>query len=183
MNDFDKVMDCIFAVEGYVSNHKADSGGYTKYGIAQKAHPEVNVKTLTLDGAKEIYYKSYWLPTKCDEQPFKVALYVMDLAVNSGVKVAAKALQKCTNLVVSGTPKSPLAVDGIVGKKTILESRSVHPDTLTAALHAYRTAFYFGIVAKNASQKVFLKGWMNRLAKLNMYASGIPANKLDIFLS
>ena len=54
MSKFDKAIDFIFEVEGYVSNHKADAGGYTKYGIAQKSHPNVNVRTLTLDGAKEI---------------------------------------------------------------------------------------------------------------------------------
>lgn len=182
MNNFDKAVDFVFAVEGYISNHKADAGGYTKYGIAQKAHPNVDVKNLTLEQAKDIYVKQYWYPIKCDEMTFPVGLYLFDLAVNSGTKVAAKALQKCTNLLASGNASSPLVVDGIVGKKTVWEARCVNPDALTAALHAYRTAFYFGIVKKNKTQNVFLKGWMNRLAKIQLYLAGVPADKLDKFL-
>lgn len=182
MNNFDRIIECIFAVEGYVSDHKADTGGYTKYGISQKAHPEVDVRNMTLEDAKRIYYRKYWLPNRCDQQSFKVALFVMDMAVNSGNKAAAKALQRCTNLALAGTGNKPLAVDGIIGECTLMESKHVPEDTLVSILLAYRISFYFNLVHKNPSQKVFLKGWMNRLAKINLFAAGIPAGKLDLFI-
>lgn len=181
MTDFDFAIDFVFAVEGYVSNHKADAGGYTKYGIAQKSHPNVIVKNLTLEGAKAIYQKEYWFACRCNELPRNVGLYVMDYAVNSGVATACKALQKCVNLLVSGKSNEPLIIDGKIGPKTIEAVNKVNPDALMAALHAQRSTFFINITKKNASQRVFLNGWMNRLAKLNMYAHGIPIKQFGSF--
>lgn len=181
MNNFDKIIECVFVLEGYISDHKADTGGYTKYGISQKAHPEVDVRNLTLEDAKRIYYRKYWLPTRCDQLPFKVALFVMDMAVNSGNSAAGKALQRCVNLVRADAAK-PLVVDGIIGEQTLMESRLVDTGILVAALLTYRISFYFNLVHKKPSQKVFLKGWMNRLAKINLFAAGVPADKLDLFI-
>lgn len=181
MSNFAKIIVCVFVLEGYISDHKADIGGFTKYGIAQKAHPEVDVRNLTLEDAKRIYYKKYWLPNRCDQLPFKIALFVMDMAVNSGNSAAGKALQRCVNLVQADAAK-PLVVDGIIGERTLMEAKSVNPDILAAAFLMYRISFYFNLVHRNPSQKVFLKGWMNRLAKLNLFATGVPAGKLDSFM-
>lgn len=182
MSKFDRAIDFIFEVEGYVSNHKADAGGYTKYGIAQKSHPNVNVRTLTLDGAKAIYKKDYWDACKCEEFDEAVGLYVMDFAVNSGTGTAAKALQKCANRLISGKAESPLVVDGKIGPKSIEAIKGLNQKALVSALHAFRTAFFFSIVKKNASQNVFLKGWMNRLAKLNMYVNGVSVKQFGYFV-
>lgn len=181
MNNFDKIIECVFVLEGYISDHKADTGGYTKYGISQKAHPEVDVRNMTLEDAKRIYYRKYWLPNRCDQLPFKVALFVIDMAVNSGNSAAGKALQRCVNLVQADAAK-PLAVDGIIGEQTLMEAKSVNPDILAAVFLTYRISFYFNLVHKNPSQKVFLKGWLNRLVKLNLFAAGVPAGKLDLFI-
>lgn len=182
MSAFDKAIDFIFAVEGYISNHKADAGGFTKYGIAQKSHPNIIVKNLTLDGAKEIYRKDYWSACKCDEFGGNVGLYLMDFAVNSGVKTAAVALQKCVNRLTTGKNDAPLVADGKIGPKTIEAAKRLDQNALVGALHAYRTAYFFGIVKRNPSQQTFLKGWMNRLAKLNMYANGVEIQRFGCFV-
>ena len=175
---FDNAIDFIFAVEGYISNHKADAGGFTKYGIAQKSHPNIVVKNLTLDGAKQIYKKEYWDACKCDEFDGNVGLYLMDFAVNSGVKTAAAALQKCANRLLSGKNDAPLAADGKIGPKTIEAVKQLDAPALVAALQAY----FFGIVKRSPSQNTFLKGWMNRLAKLNMYAHGVTVKQFGLFV-
>lgn len=180
--NFDRAIDFIFAVEGYISNNKADKGGYTKYGVAQKSHQNVDVKNLTLDGAKEIYRKEYWNACKCDEFDANVGLYLMDFAVNSGVRTAAQALQKCVNRLLTGKSDSPLVVDGKIGPKTIEAAKRLDQNALVGALHAYRTAYFFGIVKRNPSQQTFLKGWMNRLAKLNMYAGGVEIKRFGCFV-
>lgn len=182
MSNFDYAIDFVFAVEGYVSNHKADAGGYTKYGIAQKANPGVDVKNLTLDGAKKIYRKNYWDACKCDSFDKRVGLYVMDYAVNSGVATSAKALQRCANRLISGKADSPLVVDGKIGPKSIEAINKLNPEELVAALHAARVTFFLNLVRKNASQNVFLRGWMNRMSKLNMYANGLQIKQLDYFV-
>ena len=179
---FDWAIDFVFAVEGYVSNSKYDSGGYTKYGIAQNSHPNVDVRNLTIDGAKRIYKEDYWDACKCGEFSRPLALYLLDFAVNSGVRNAALGLQRAVNKLNAGTGISPLAEDGKIGTKTILAAFSIPEGLMQAAFHAYRTEFYFNIVKKNATQNKFLRGWMNRLAKLNMYANGASIKRMNAML-
>ena len=38
---------------GYV-NHPSDPGGATNFGITQRTYPRLNIRTLTVDQAKEI---------------------------------------------------------------------------------------------------------------------------------
>lgn len=179
---FSWAIDFVFAVEGYVSNSKYDSGGYTKFGIAQNAHPGVDVRNLTIDGAKNIYRKQYWDACKCDKFAPSLALYLMDFAVNSGAKNAAVGLQRTVNKLTAGTGALALCEDGKIGEKTIAAVNGIPERLMIAAFHAYRTEFYFNIVKKNSTQNAFLRGWMNRLAKLNMYANGASIKRMNVML-
>ena len=179
---FDWAIDFIFAVEGYVSNDKHDSGGYTKYGIAQNAHPDVDVKNLTIDDAKGIYKTDYWKTCKCDRFSPALGLYLMDFAVNSGTKSAAVGLQRTVNKLTAGTGTLALAEDGKIGEKTIAAVNALPEQLMVAAYHAYRVQFYFNLVAKKASQSKFLRGWMNRISKLNMYANGASIKRMNAML-
>lgn len=69
-----------------------DSGGVTKYGVAQKFHPNVDVANLTQDGAEEIHHKEYWLAVGADHLPWDMALCAYDCAVNQGLGVAVALL-------------------------------------------------------------------------------------------
>ncbi len=73
---------------GYV-NDARDYGGETKYGIAKRFHPDVDIKNLTVDQAIEIYKKDYYklLPPITDLQ---MLYQVLDMAINAGVKNALK---------------------------------------------------------------------------------------------
>ncbi len=85
--------------EGGLSTDPNDPGNYvdgkfigTKYGISANAHPGVNIVDLTVEQAKDIYFKSYWIPSGASQLPFPMCLAVMDLAVNGGVGRAKEAL-------------------------------------------------------------------------------------------
>ena len=82
-NNFDKAFDILMDIEGYISDNPADKGGLTKYGIAQKYHPNIDVANLTLDKAKEIYLKNYWIPLGCDdrEYPLDIVLFVQGVNI------------------------------------------------------------------------------------------------------
>lgn len=59
-DDFEKAFAFVLEHEkGYVNNPK-DPGGETKYGICKKYHPNLDIKNLTVEQAKEIYYNEYW---------------------------------------------------------------------------------------------------------------------------
>jgi len=76
--DFDKSINLLFEIEGYISDDKNDLGGFTKYGISQKYHPNVNVPKLTKEQAIQIYLDEYWIPAGCDEleYPLDMCLFI-----------------------------------------------------------------------------------------------------------
>lgn len=80
----------ILKVEGGWSNHPADSGGKTKYGIIEsvaKRHG-LNVSNITLPQAIKIYYADYWLQSGADKAQKPLNLAIMNSYVNSGKKWA-----------------------------------------------------------------------------------------------
>lgn len=88
-NNFEAAMKFIFKWEGGYVNDPDDPGGETKYGISKRAYPNVDIKNLTKDQAKEIYFRDYWLKAGLDKYPQDKAIVLMNVAVNMGV---AKAL-------------------------------------------------------------------------------------------
>jgi len=78
----------ILKVEGGWSNHPADGGGKTKFGIIEsvaKRHG-INVSTITLPQAIKIYYQDYWLQSGADKAQKPLNLAIMNSYVNSGKK-------------------------------------------------------------------------------------------------
>lgn len=80
---------------GYVAN---DAGkGESNFGINKTANPEVDVKNLTRDQAKEIYRTKYWNAIGGDElaqQNSALAKVAFDTAVNMGAATAKDLLAK-----------------------------------------------------------------------------------------
>lgn len=148
---------------GYV-NHPSDTGGETKFGIAQNSNPDLDITTLTLDQAKRVYYKKYWLAIDGDKlyQHKNLCAVLFDTAINHGVSRASKILQE-----VLGVP-----VDGDIGPITIINTHkyiiSKSEIMLCDAIFDKRLEHYNRIVANNPTQKVFLNGWLNRLHNLRL---------------
>jgi len=88
--DFDRAMDFVLEWEGGFVDHPEDPGGATNFGISSRAHNLTyeQVKNLTIEQAKEIYYKEYWLKAKCDTLAWPMNLILFDTAVNVGVSRA-----------------------------------------------------------------------------------------------
>lgn len=82
--------------EGVLSMVRSDPGNWTggkvgkgvlkgtKYGIAAHAHPNLDIKNLTVDQAGEIYRAKYWVVAECDRLAAGVDGATFDYAVNSG---------------------------------------------------------------------------------------------------
>lgn len=88
MTDFDKSMAFILKWEGGYVNNPADPGGETKFGIAKKFYPALDIKELTEEKARAIYAADYWAKAGCDKLEWPLCLVVFDTAVNMGVKRA-----------------------------------------------------------------------------------------------
>jgi len=79
--------------EGKYVNDPKDPGGETKFGISKRAHPNEDIKNLTMDRVVEIYSKKYWKPAGCEGLELPLAVCVFDTAVNMGVKRALEFLR------------------------------------------------------------------------------------------
>lgn len=142
--------DFLWEWEGTVyENDPDDPGGATKFGIDQRSHPSVDIRNLTEAKAKEIYRKDYWRKIKGGHLPEKVAIVVMDIAINNGSGRAAKWLQE-----LAGT--SP---DGVIGPITIAASQKLNVVDAISLLD--RREDFYRAIAKGKLAK-FLKGWLNR---------------------
>jgi len=126
----------------------------TKYGISAMSYPHLDIKNLTLDKARRIYKNKYWNPLKIDSQnyPPEIAFDLFDTAVNSGVKQAARLLQKAV-----GTP-----ADGVIGPTTLKAVSMYKGDGwhLVSRYNGMRLHFMSNI----SFWSRFSKGWARRVA-------------------
>lgn len=98
--------------------------------------------------------------------PSPIDLLVFDGAVNCGVRRGVKFLQEALNIANEG--KDQLVTDGIIGKKTlaVLAERSDALRSLCAVILWQRTLYYQSLAASKETFRTFLRGWINRLARL-----------------
>jgi lysozyme family protein len=85
---FENVMAGVFKHEGGYTDSDGNTGNPANFGINQKFHPDVDVKSLTKEQAAAIYKRDYWDAYKIGELPANVQGIVMDGVVNhhSGFK-------------------------------------------------------------------------------------------------
>ncbi|WP_068449137.1 glycoside hydrolase family 108 protein [Caviibacter abscessus] len=163
---FNEIFDFILLVEGGYSNHPLDKGGKTKYGIiereARKHGYSGDMRDLSKEIAKSIYYKDYYLINKLDKvDSSKIALSICDIAVNCGNKTACKKVQQ----VLNDISDCQLTVDGIIGQKTLKALNKIDESKFLSAYHKAQADYYRAIVSRKPNQSVFLKGWLNRIAR------------------
>lgn len=90
---FEAMWPFIKEVEGTVfENDPDDPGGATKYGIDQRSHPKENIRALTEDRAKEIYWDEYWQANRCEKMVHPLGEAFFDVCVNNGRGRADKLL-------------------------------------------------------------------------------------------
>jgi lysozyme family protein len=167
--DFPRAFAFVLKAEGGYTNNPADRGGPTNKGILQREYdryrhkkelPPADVRGILPAEVEDIYLHDYWLAGRCDRMPWPVSLAHFDACVNTGVTQAAKFLQRTV-----GTRD-----DGLIGPLTLgalsaaLECES--PGALATRLARQRTGFYRKLARRDPEQRVFLRGWLNRVSSL-----------------
>lgn len=153
---------------GYV-NHPKDPGGATNKGITQAVYnryradsgqPLQSVRAITDDEVYRIYESSYWKDGKCpqlNEWSSRVAVAHFDACVNTGIRQAARFLQRA--LQVND--------DGVIGPVTLGTYKKADKDLLLVRMIEQRENFHLDLVVNRTSQFIpFLKGWMFRIRRL-----------------
>jgi len=157
---WEKGIEFVLAREGGLTDDPNDPGGLTNFGISQKAYPNLDIKNLTVEQAKEIYKKDYWQECRCDELAFPFDIATFDCAVNQGVGKAKRLLQIALGI----------EADGIIGDMTISFTFKVTPG-IFRKLMAQRISEYFRLIANNPKLMVYSTNWIYRV--LALYELGL----------
>ena len=154
--NFDAAFSKLIDHEGDFSNHAADPGGSTRYGVTEVVARQVgyrgDMRELPLDLAKRIYKDKYWDTIRAEELPPGIRYALFDGAVNSGPGQSIKWLQRAV-----GTED-----DGILGPQTLKFANAANPDSLRMRLLAQRLRF----MTKLNNWNHFSRGWASRIADL-----------------
>ena len=155
--------------DGGYNDLPSDPGGATKWGISQRAYPQLDIASLTREQALELY-RERWVQAQCDQLPDAVAIAHFDCAFNSGINRAAKILQRTVGATI----------DGRLGPRTFESLRSFMagrgPETVAAKLIETRARFVADLVdePEKPRERMNLQniaGWIVRLVRLTAYVS------------
>ena len=154
--NFDQAFDILLKHEGGFSDHSADPGGKTRYGITEAVAREAgyrgDMRELPVDLAKRIYKSRYWGAVRAEELPEAIRYAVFDAAVNSGPRQAIRWLQRAVGV----------KDDGIIGPQTLAAVRTADPERLLRRLLSQRLRFMTNLPNWGS----FSRGWARRIADL-----------------
>jgi len=144
-----------------------DAGGRTRFGIAEKFHPELPEEFFSepaedaLAEAEKIEEREYWDAIRlADVEDQNVANKLFDMGVNMGVRQAAIYAQRAANAVVREDAR--LAEDGVIGPRTLAAVNAADPVAYRQLLCELSAAHYRHLAAVNPAQAANLAGWMKR---------------------
>lgn len=165
----DDIIDEIIRKEGGYVNHKSDRGGPTNMGITMKTLSDYygrkvtidEVMNLSKDQAKEIYARRYFYGPRFDSLPEGLQPIATDTGVLFGPRKAVMFMQTIVNQAGFG----PVDVDGLLGpisRERIKKAYDEMGPYFINAIVEERINYHEWRVESDPSQKVFLKGWINR---------------------
>jgi lysozyme family protein len=147
--DFDTAFSRLIGNEGGYVNRADDPGGETNWGISKRSYPDVDIKNLTMEGAKGIYLRDFWEPLGNAHPAIKFQAF--DFAVNSGIQTAVRKLQAAIGV----------ADDGHWGPVSAAKLASMDLNDVLMRYVAQRLRFW----ASLQTWPSFGKGWALRAAK------------------
>lgn len=177
--DVDNLIDEVIGREGGYSNHPADRGGATRWGITERvarAHGYAgDMRSFPRGEAVAIYRRIYWLRPGFDrvaEHAPRIAAELFDTGVNMGPGTASGFLQRALNALNRGASDYPdIAIDRKVGPATLGALRGFiarrgerGEDVLLKAIEALQGERYVRLAEQRPGNEAFLYGWLaNRL--------------------
>jgi lysozyme family protein len=139
--NFDTAFALLLGHEGDFSDHPADPGGRTRFGVTEAVAREVGYKgdmrELPLDLAKRIYLERYWKSVRADDLPPGIRYATFDAAVNSGPAQATRWLQRALGV----------EADGLIGPKTLSAAYAQDVNALRLRVLAQRLKRSFLVAA------------------------------------
>jgi lysozyme family protein len=154
------------------SNDKHDPGGKTGEGIIQKEYdlkrrqwglPTQDIRKISKDEERTIYYTDYWLAGHCPELPAGLDLECFDDVVNEGTHRGICLLQIALRVPADGQfgPQSKAAIDAAVAANQVV--------ALIDRYKAVREGFYHGL----STFRYFGADWIRRSETIDKQADAM----------
>lgn len=171
----ESMIEATIGKEGGYSNHSADRGGPTRWGIteavARKNGYRGDMRNLPRETAVAIYRQVYAInPGFAAVANISPAIgeELFDTGVNMGPSVPSLWLQQCLNgLNDGGKLYSDIREDGDIGSGTLaalsayLKARGAEGErVLLKALNCLQGARYVELARTRAASEAFLYGWL-----------------------
>lgn len=102
MGDFNCCIERIFAEEEGLSANSRGPGRLTKFGISQRAYPNLDIARLTCEQASGIDHHDDWIMVRGDYLQTGLDLLVFDTTINMGCATTARLLQEAVGVTVDG---------------------------------------------------------------------------------
>lgn len=160
LGGFDEAFQKVIGHEGGYVDDPNDPGGETKFGIAKKYNPDVDIKNLDLEGAKKLYKERYWDKYGLSSFPAEHQADLFDMVINSP-STAAKAIQR-----VVGAKD-----DGIIGTDTRKKMSKYKGD-----LGKESRKEYVRQLSNKSGWKHYGNGWANRYLGTDVFGK----DKIDV---
>jgi len=153
--NFEQAFIKLIGHEGGFSDHPADPGGRTMYGITERVARANgyagDMRLLPLAKAKDIAKREYWDACRADELPAAIRFDLFDAAYNSGPRQAIKFLQRAVFT----------RADGRLGPRTLVATQVYVPSAICARFNGHRLDFMNNLKNWDA----FSEGWAQRIAE------------------
>lgn len=155
--NFNIAFDRVIGLEGEYSNNPNDPGGETKWGISKHSYPNLDIKSLTREQAKEIYLRDFWNKLEMDTLFPNVVYQLFDFAINSGINTAIRYFQRALGV----------ADDGHFGPISRTAARNTNECDMIMMLNAERLDFMTRLNNWPNSSR----GWARRIAQNLKYGA------------
>jgi lysozyme family protein len=173
MTLFEKCINVVLKSEGTYQCDPADIGNYdsygnligTNFGISARLFPGVDIKNLTREQAKALYYNHYWQPMNLDGiRNEDLVLHIFDHGINAGKRTAIRMVQRLVEAKADGIcgDVTKKAINTFPGRTVVIEGYGLLnslPDHYKYARYRYYTDL---TIRRPVTQK-YLKGWYNRI--------------------
>ena len=169
MSSFETTFNRTIGHEGKFQANPKDRGNWTggkegvgelkgtKWGLAAMTYPHLDIASITLEQAKEIYFNDWWLKLKMDCWPNVMKYQMFDAAFNHGTGRANQFLQFAARV----------KDDGVIGPKTITAVNMTDLNDLVLRFLAKRLRYFTEV----KTWAEFSKGWSLRIAQCLEYAA------------
>jgi len=170
MSTFNRAWQFLQVWEGDgVSEHPADPGGITKYGISlrwyRKAVDRIadadTIRNLKEEEVKKLVKLRWW-----NIRPYallvdqNVANRTFSFCYNMGPRNGTRILQRAINR--SDQLGVVVKVDGLLGNRTVAAANSIFPELLLNNIREEAKQYYARLVVRRPKLVVFHNGWQRR---------------------